>query len=62
MAIKFDVEEWIQLSADEQSQRCHQMGGITRHLGHEIARLREPYLALARAWEDLAVAIERASP
>ena len=62
MAISFDVEKWLQLSPDEQSQRCNQMAGIARHLAHETESLREAYLALSRTWEELAVAIERASP
>ena len=61
MTLSLDVEKWLQLTADEQSQQCHQMAGIARHLAQEIGHLREPYLAVARTWEDLAVAIERTS-
>ena len=61
MPLSFDVEKWVKLSPDEQSQRCHQMAGVARHLAHEIGSLRQEYLALSRTWEELAVAIERNS-
>jgi hypothetical protein len=61
MPLSFDVEKWLQLSPDEQSQRCHQMASVARHLAQEVGPHREAYVALARTWEDLAVAIERDS-
>jgi len=57
MEFRFDVEKWNKLSADKQSQRCHQLASEVRQLAHETDPHCQRYLSIARAWEDLAVAL-----
>jgi hypothetical protein len=38
MESQFDVEKWNKLSADEKSQRCHQMASEVRKIATDNSR------------------------